>query len=46
MQIHITIDDPQAYTKPWVVTQSFRYLPDTQLTEFICNENNATSSRK
>jgi hypothetical protein len=46
MQIHITIDDPQAYTEPWVVTQSFRYLPDTQLTEFICNENNATSSRK
>jgi len=40
MEIQITIDDPKAYTKPWTVTQEVHLLPNTQLLEFICNENN------
>ena len=40
MDIEITIDDPGAYTEPWTITQQFRLLPDTELLEFICNENN------
>jgi hypothetical protein len=40
MDIQITIDDPKAYTKPWNVTQEVHLLPDTELIEFICNENN------
>jgi hypothetical protein len=40
MDLQITIDDPKAYTKPWTVTQNVRLLPDTELLEFICNENN------
>jgi len=40
MEIQITIDDPKAYTKPWTVTEQARLLPDTELMEFICNENN------
>jgi hypothetical protein len=39
MDIQITIDDPGAYLKPWTVTESSRLLPDTELLEFICNEN-------
>ena len=39
MEIQITIDDPEAYAKPWTVTESSRLLPDTELLEFICNEN-------
>lgn len=39
MEIQITIDDPAAYRKPWTVTESSRLLPDTELLEFICNEN-------
>jgi hypothetical protein len=39
MEIQITIDDPVAYIKPWTVTESSRLLPDTELLEFICNEN-------
>jgi hypothetical protein len=40
MDIQITIDDPKAYTKPWTVTEEVHLLPDTELFEFICNENN------
>ncbi len=40
MEIQITIDDPKAYTRPWNVTEDARLLPDSELLEFICNENN------
>lgn len=40
MDIGITIDDPKAYSKPWSVTEPVHLLPDTELLEFICNENN------
>ena len=40
MDIQITIDDPKVYTKPWTVTEQMRLLPDTELMEAICNENN------
>ncbi len=39
LQIDFTIDDPKAYTKPWTVRIDQRILPDQQLIEFICNEN-------
>jgi hypothetical protein len=39
MDVAITIEDPQAYTKPINYTQSQRLLPDTDLLEYICNEN-------
>ena len=40
MDIVITIDDPGAYTKPWDVTLPLILRPDTELLEYICNENN------
>ncbi|MBV8845683.1 MAG: hypothetical protein JO307_22990 [Bryobacterales bacterium] len=40
MDMQITIDDPKAYTRPWTVTQEVHLLPDAELMEFICNENN------
>ena len=40
VEIQITIDDSKAYTRPWTVTEEVRLLPDTELMEFICNENN------
>jgi hypothetical protein len=40
MNLEITIDDPKAYSKPWTVTEDVHLLPDTELLEFICNENN------
>lgn len=39
LQIEVTIDDPKAYTKPWTVTVHQRALLDTDLIEFVCQEN-------
>jgi hypothetical protein len=39
LQIEVTIDDPKAYTKPWTVTVHQRLMPDTELIEFVCQEN-------
>lgn len=39
MDIDITIDDPKAYTKPIRYTQPQLLQPDTELIEYICNEN-------
>src|SRR5215212_3583547 len=36
----ITIDDPSMYVKPWTVTQEFRLVPDGELIEYVCGENN------
>lgn len=40
MDIQITIDDAKAYTKPWTVTLPLNLVPDSELLEYICNENN------
>jgi len=39
LNIQVTIDDPKAYTKPWTVTEPMQLVPDTDLIEFVCNEN-------
>jgi hypothetical protein len=43
MEIDITIDDPKAYTEPFTVRVNQQLLPDEQLIEFICNENEKSS---
>jgi hypothetical protein len=40
MEIEVTIDDPKAYTKPWSQKLTWRLVPDTDLIESICEENN------
>lgn len=40
MEIQVTVDDSKAYTKPWTVTLPYVLLPDTDLLEYVCNENN------
>ncbi len=39
LQIDITIEDPKAFTEPFTVRVNQRLMPDTDLIEFICNEN-------
>ena len=40
MDLEVTIDDPEAYTKPWTVKLAWSLLPDAELIESICEENN------
>jgi hypothetical protein len=39
LQIDVTIDDPKAYTAPFSVRVNQRIILDTEMIEFICNEN-------
>lgn len=40
MLIDVTIEDSQFYTKPWSAKLDWTLLPDTDLIESICEENN------
>ena len=42
MEIELTIDDPKAYSKPWTVKIPWEFLPDTELLDWVCeNEKDA-----
>jgi hypothetical protein len=36
LQIDTTLDDPKAYTKPWTVTLMLQLAADTELLEYVC----------
>jgi hypothetical protein len=39
LEIDVTIDDPGTYTKPFSVRYTQTLVPDTDVLEYICNEN-------
>ena len=39
MDLQITIDDPKMYTRPFTVSYAHRLLPDTDIIETVCTEN-------
>jgi hypothetical protein len=39
IEIEMTIDDPKAYTKPFTYTQRTTLIPDEDLLEYFCSEN-------
>ena len=39
LEIDVTVDDPKWYTKPWTVRVNQRLMLDSELIEFVCNEN-------
>jgi hypothetical protein len=42
MTLQLTIDDPKTYTKPWTVTIPWELFPDTELLDWVCeNEKDA-----
>ena len=40
LSMDITVDDPKTYTKPWTIHEAAHLLPDGELIEHICAENN------
>ena len=36
----ITFIDPVAFTKPWIVTRTYKRQPDWEILEYVCEENN------
>jgi hypothetical protein len=45
MNIEITFDDPKAYTRPWTISLTARYMADTELVEYVCGENEKSVQR-
>jgi hypothetical protein len=43
LEIELRVEDPKAYTKPWTVSLTQRLMVDTEMIEFICNENEKSS---
>jgi hypothetical protein len=42
IEVQLTIDDPKAYSKPWTVKIPWEFLPDTELLDWVCeNEKDA-----
>ena len=42
MDIDVTIEDPKTYTRAWTVKLPFELIPDTELMEYVCeNEKDA-----
>jgi hypothetical protein len=39
MDMQATFDDPQAYARPWTVSNTINLVADTELLEFVCAEN-------
>jgi hypothetical protein len=39
MEAQITVDDPKTYTKPFTITFNLLLMPDTDLIEYSCAEN-------
>jgi hypothetical protein len=40
MEIEQTIDDPKNYTQPFTTRLNWRLMPDTEIMEMVCTENN------
>jgi hypothetical protein len=40
IEIEQTIDDPKAYTRPFTVRLNWRLMPETEIMEMVCLENN------
>lgn len=36
MEVQVTIDDPKAYTKPWTVKLPWEYVADSDLLDWVC----------
>lgn len=39
LEIKLTFEDPKAYNKPWTIAVEADLTPDTELLEYVCNEN-------
>jgi hypothetical protein len=44
LEIGVTVDDPKTLTKPFRFTVQQRLMPDTDLIEFVCGENNRSQA--
>jgi hypothetical protein len=42
LEIEFTVDDPKTFTRPWTARLTQHLMPNTELIEFVCQENNTS----
>ena len=45
MQLEVTYEDPKTYVKPWTIKLDVAYMPDTDMLENVCLENEKDRTR-
>jgi hypothetical protein len=40
LQVQITIEDPETFTRPWRIKNEWVLAPNEDVQEYVCNENN------
>jgi hypothetical protein len=45
LEVQVTVDDSKTFTRPFTFTLQQRLMPDTELIEFVCGENNLSAAR-
>ena len=45
LEIEMTVEDPKTFTKPFSFAVHQRLMPDDELIEFVCGENNLSATR-
>ena len=45
MDLEITFNDPKYYTRPFSIKTGLRLIPDSDLLEYVCNENEKDRAR-
>jgi len=44
MQLQLALNDPKTFTKPLTIGLGINYRPDTEMLEYVCNENEKDSA--
>jgi hypothetical protein len=44
LKYEVTIDDPAAYSAPWIASNTVYWRPGFELAEYVCNENEKSSA--
>ncbi len=39
VELQMTVDDPKTFSRPWKINAELDFQPDTEMLEYVCNEN-------
>jgi hypothetical protein len=43
IELQVTLEDPKVFTKPITIALDVNFIPDTEMLEYVCNENERDS---
>jgi hypothetical protein len=45
IEMQVTFSDPKVYAKSWTIDVKMEFVPDTEMLEYVCNENERSYAR-